>query len=252
MKQFSSIYKEKITLPIEIGSTILYGKFLNKRGIVKGFSKDKNNQPLVQLEGGKEIPLLKLRIASLLPVKENYKRLFKEENTSQFHCLLLNLNNDYILRNIKLLQRKIKPEDIYNDELGNFGLESTPHITLLYGLKNESDYEELQNYFKTKPQIKFTIGEISLFEVDSKPYDVLKFEVNSSDLVKYNSYIRNNFDCEITFPDYKPHITITYVKKGTGKNYLRFESDLTDEVFREEDLIYSLADDRKLKIDLER
>lgn len=72
-------FREKITLPIEVGSTILFGKFLNKKGIVKGFSKDKNNQPLVQLEGGKEIPLLKLRIASLLPVKENYKRLFKEE-----------------------------------------------------------------------------------------------------------------------------------------------------------------------------
>lgn len=72
-------FKEKITLPIEVGSEIRYGKFLNKLGIVKGFSKDKNNQPLVQLEGGKEIPLLKFRIANLMP--ETYQRLFKEEES---------------------------------------------------------------------------------------------------------------------------------------------------------------------------
>lgn len=250
MKEFISVYKEKVTLPIEVGEEILHGKFKNKKAIVKSFGKDKNGQPTIISSTGKEIPMLKIRIPKLMQTNESYKRLFKESYS--LHCLLLNLNNDYILRNIKTLQRKIKPDDIYNDESNNFGLESTPHITLLYGLKNESDYEELQNYFKTKPQIKFTIGEISLFENDNKPYDVLKFEVSSTDLVKYNSYVRNNFDCEITFPDYKPHITIAYVKKGTGKNYLRFESDLTDEVFREEDLIYSLADDRKLKIDLER
>lgn len=240
-------FKEKITLPIEVGSEIRYGKFLNKLGIVKGFSKDKNNQPLVQLEGGKEIPLLKLRIASLLPVKESYKRLFKEKH--DYHCLLLPINDDYVKANIKLLQRKIKPEDIYNDDSNKFGLELSPHVTILYGLKNEKDYSELVKYFKNKPEIKFTIGEISLFE-NNESYDVLKFNIISSDLVKYNSYVKENFDCDITFPNYQPHLTIAYVKKGSGKKYLNLDSDLVDEVFRESDLQFSLADGKKLKIEL--
>lgn len=241
-------FKEKITLPIEIGSTILYGKFLNKRGIVKGFSKDKNNQPLVQLEGGKEIPLLKLRIASLLPVKESYKRLFQENY--DYHCLLLPINDDYAKSNIKLLQRKIKKEDVYNDETNNFGLELNPHVTILYGLKNENDYEPLKQYFKNKPEVKVSIGEISLFENDDKPYDVLKFNIISPDLVKYNSYVKENFDCDITFPNYQPHLTIAYVNKGQGKKYLNLDSDLVDEVFRESDLEFNLANGKKLKIEL--
>ena len=117
-------------------------------------------------------------------------------------------------------------------------------------MKNEKDYSELVKYFKNKPEIKFTIGEISLFENDDKPYDVLKFNIISSDLVKYNSYVKENFDCDITFPNYQPHLTIAYVKKGQGKKYLNFDSDLTDEVFRESDLQFSLTDGKKLKIEL--
>lgn len=177
-----------------------------------------------------------------------YKRLFQEDY--DYHCLLLPINDDYAKSNIKLLQRKIKPEDVYNDETNNFGLELSPHVTILYGLKNEKDYSELVKYFKNKPEIKFTIGEISLFENDDKPYDVLKFNIISSDLVKYNSYVKENFDCDITFPNYQPHLTIAYTKKGQGKKYLNFDSDLTDEVFRESDLQFSLTDGKKLKIEL--
>lgn len=242
---------EKITLPISINSVILYGKFLNKKAIVKSFGKNDKGQPTIITDKGKEIPLLKVRLPNLIPKEKEeqktYKKLFKEEY--DFHCLMLKLNNDFVLRNIRLFQSKIKPEDIYNDKSNNFGLELKPHITIIYGLKNEDDYDDLQNYFRSKPEVKFTIGEVSLFENEN--YDVLVLDVISNDLIKYNSYVKDNFDCEITFDTYKPHITIAYLKKGLGKKYLNFESDLTDEIFREEDIIYSLADGRKLQIELE-
>lgn len=245
MKEY---FKEKVTLPIEIGSTILFGKFKNKKAVVKSFGKDKNNQPVIISDTGKEIPLLKIRIPSLMP--ETYQRLFKE--SYDYHCLLLPITSDYVKSNIKFLQRKIKLEDIFNDDSNEYGLELSPHITVLYGLKNEDDYGKLKDYFKNKPQIKFTIGEISLFESPDKPYDVLKFEIISNDLVKYNSYVRENFDCDITFPDYKPHMTIAYLVKGKGKNYLKFDSDLTEETFRENHLEFCFANGNKSRIQLGR
>lgn len=66
MKRYKRKYFEDYNLPINIGSEILYGKFLNKRGIVKSFGKTDKNQPTVILEDGKEIPMLKIRIANLI------------------------------------------------------------------------------------------------------------------------------------------------------------------------------------------
>lgn len=141
-------------------------------------------------------------------------------------------------------------EEKFYESVRKNSFELNLHITILYGLKNEKDYYELVKYFKNKPEVKFTISEISLFESDNKPYDVLKFTIISPDLVKYNSYVKENFDCNVTFPNYQPHLTIAYVNKGQGKKYLNLDSDLIDEVFRESDLQFSLLDGEKLKIKL--
>jgi len=53
---------------IEVGDKILSGKFKNKKCVVKGFSKDKNNQPILKTDKGK-IPLFKPRIVKLM---DNY------------------------------------------------------------------------------------------------------------------------------------------------------------------------------------
>ena len=51
-----------IKVPIEIGDTLMGGKFKNKKVIVKEISKDDNNQITIN---GK--PLLKFRINKTLP-----------------------------------------------------------------------------------------------------------------------------------------------------------------------------------------
>jgi hypothetical protein len=53
----------------KIGSEILVGKFKNKKAIVKGFGKDKNNQPTIITDKG-EFSLYKFRIAKLMPKKK--------------------------------------------------------------------------------------------------------------------------------------------------------------------------------------
>ena len=54
-----------ITVPLEIGDTIMVGRFKNKKVVVKGFGKDKNGQPTVKTDGG-EYSLLKFRIKKLM------------------------------------------------------------------------------------------------------------------------------------------------------------------------------------------
>jgi hypothetical protein len=52
-------------VPVEIGDTILIGKFKNRKAIVKGFGSGKLNQPVVLTDKG-EIPLFKFRIPKLI------------------------------------------------------------------------------------------------------------------------------------------------------------------------------------------
>ena len=155
-------FKEKITLPIEVGSEIRYGKFLNKLGIVKGFSKDKNNQPLIQLEGGKEIPLLKLRIASLLPVKESYKRLFKEEKqvgvlyhfTNSVYNILGILKEGFKADKdtIEFLQNATKTfnlnYDPYDNDLNSYSFTRDSNLDFFGKIRISLDGTKLSNTFK--------------------------------------------------------------------------------------------------------
>lgn len=50
---------------IEVGDTILVGKFKNRKAEVKGFKTDKNNHPVLKTDKGDQ-PLYKPRITKLL------------------------------------------------------------------------------------------------------------------------------------------------------------------------------------------
>jgi hypothetical protein len=52
-------------VPVEIGDTILIGKFKNRKAIVKGFGLGKLNQPVVLTDKG-EIMMFKFRIPKLI------------------------------------------------------------------------------------------------------------------------------------------------------------------------------------------
>lgn len=57
---------EKLNPPsIDVGNLVFLGKFKNKKATVTGFSKDKNNQPVLKTSKG-ETSLFKPRIAKLM------------------------------------------------------------------------------------------------------------------------------------------------------------------------------------------
>lgn len=60
---------------LKIGDEILGGKFRNKLYIIKSFSKDDNNQPVIVTKSGKTVKMFSFRIKKLMPVKENSIKL---------------------------------------------------------------------------------------------------------------------------------------------------------------------------------
>ena len=48
---------------------------------------------------------------------------------------------------------------------------------------------------------------------------MLKIYIVSPELTRLNKIITNNTENTTTFPNYEPHCTIAYMKKGTGSKY---------------------------------
>jgi 2'-5' RNA ligase len=96
------------------------------------------------------------------------------------------------------------------------GREDTVHCTLLYGLVDQ-DPEPVQELLEGEGTIKATLGKVSMFEQDD--YDVVKIDIKSDDLHRLHKKLSDNLENENSFPEYKPHVTISYVKQGSGETY---------------------------------
>jgi 2'-5' RNA ligase len=51
-------------------------------------------------------------------------------------------------------------------------------------------------------------------------YDVVKIDVESQALRDLNAAISQAFEVTDTYPEYHPHVTIAYVKKGMGRAHI--------------------------------
>lgn len=112
--------------------------------------------------------------------------------------------------------------DSIDPEWSDGALETEPHVTVLYGL-TKHEAAPVAKVIKDHGPITITLGKLSVFENDQ--YDVLKVDVESPELRALNAKL-SKLPHESSFPDYKPHMTIAYLKKGEGKKYVgdaRFE-----------------------------
>ena len=111
-------------------------------------------------------------------------------------------------------------EDLYEKQGDDsFGREEYPHITVLHGIHDDETAAEVivavmkQNM---KP-ITLRAEYIDIFE--NGEYDVVKYNLSFTDELKEYRDILCNFPNTQIFPDYKPHMTLAYVKAGRGKKY---------------------------------
>lgn len=132
----------------------------------------------------------------------------------------------------------IDKDDVYDKP--TFGIEKNPHVTILYGFHNSVKSDEVKKLIERiidiKKPIEIEITKVSYFEAKGQDYDVVKFDITSPILHKLNKALKE-LPHTSSFPDYHPHMTISYVKKGTAKKY---EQKLKKTVkLRSNEIVYS-------------
>ncbi|MDQ3920211.1 MAG: 2'-5' RNA ligase family protein, partial [Acidobacteriota bacterium] len=151
---------------------------------------------------------------------------------------------------VKRAAAKIPDSDLYTAESG-YGREDHPHVTVKYGL-HTNDAANLREALKDQPPVPVTLGKTSLFEGKGEtPYDVVKVDVDSPELHALNAKIAAAEEHTDTHPEYKPHVTLAYVKKGLGAKYDgRSVDGVTGRTVKLDSLTFSDRDGKAVEIPL--
>ncbi len=138
----------------------------------------------------------------------------------------------------------IDDKDLYlgeKDESG-FGKETEPHTTILYGIHADVPDEDVEKLIEKIKTPKIKLEKVSSFK--NEKFDVLKYDVESADLHKLNKEFKT-LPHTSTFPEYHPHITIAYLKKGTADKYIKLLNDKDAINIEPEKIVYSKVDGSK-------
>lgn len=139
-------------------------------------------------------------------------------NNRKYGCIMVG----YAIEKYKwkrMVMSIINPDDVFNDETCDYGLELEPHVTALYGiLDDECTIDDVKSCLAPVDKMIALVTGIGFFECPN--YDVVKFEIHSPALVELNARLVSNLPYSNDYPDYVPHMTIAYVKKGTASKYV--------------------------------
>lgn len=135
-----------------------------------------------------------------------------EENTNT-GCLMLSvpMMKQVVERMHDDLERILIGHGYRRDE--DFEFDKYIHITVAFGINVNTDINLIKEIVRNKPSY-FQLTELSLFE--NYKFDIIKFDVMSSDLRILNHIIKSKMDVKSTFNEYHPHLTVAYVPKGMG------------------------------------
>ena len=176
------------------------------------------------------------KISELITEAKNHKH--------NHGCMMLFLE----VKNIEQLFEEIDEKDIFTkkDDDG-YGIEKDTHVTIKFGFTDKVSDHEIMNICRDKKFDDVQLSEISLFE--NEEFDVLKIDVQSETLTKLNKQL-SKFPNEDKYPDYHPHSTIAYIKKGLGIKYVDKFKNKKITLEKAVKLVYSNIDDTKLILDL--
>lgn len=176
--------------------------------------------------------------------KESTEDVAKPEGPKHdYSSAQVSLSKEDAVRIRSAAKRLIASDDVDPTE----GLEKNPHITVKFGL-HTSDSAALANVLKGESHITATVGGIEIFKNDE--HDVVVLRVKSDDLHRLNKKIADNLEHTDTHPEYKPHVTLGYVKKGRGDKYADAKTWLEGKTLTFKAVEFSDKDENVTLIDL--
>lgn len=138
----------------------------------------------------------------------------------------------------------INPDDVYESENPDFGISQNPHVTILYGLYSFVSPEDVEKVIKPFHLPEIYLGAVGIFN-EHPDFEVVKINVISEDLTKMNLALCGLPHEEIF--SYNPHVTISYVKKGTAIKYKGIKLEVES---NNSDIIYSTTSGQKILMKL--
>lgn len=177
-------------------------------------------------------------------IKKFKEFLLEKIGSYEYGCVMIDLP----LNKWDKIVQTISPEDVYTEsDNDSYGIQKNPHLTLLYGLHDNVTLEDVKSVFDLLQEgINIEIDGIGIFE--NKDYDVVKFNVKPSSTLQSLHNELSKLPNSNEYPDYKPHITICYVKKGTGKKYIR--NDYRHSINGIKKICYSLSNGEKFYFEI--
>jgi uncharacterized protein YukE len=143
-----------------------------------------------------------------------YKSFMKDMLKESFKdCVMADVSTETEILNFI---NSIPDELLYTEESG-YGREDWPHVTILYGLE-DGNIENVKKIVDTIQPFQILLKTITKFDTNEK-YDVLKIDVSSKMLNYLNSQIKQ-LPNQNQFPNYHAHLTLAYLKKGAGGEYV--------------------------------
>lgn len=177
-------------------------------------------------------------------------KLIKLSSKHDFSCILYRFNKD-IKKQIQDMIKAIVNDDIIYKR-GDHGIEKDTHITIKWGIPFD-ETEELKEFLNNKKPFEIELGEISLFDNsknDDINYDVLKIEVKSQQIHSLHKSISSNFEDEEPKRDYKPHLTLCYLKKGKCPEEILGKNRMTGTKIKVNNVLFIDKDGKETKINL--
>lgn len=174
---------------------------------------------------------------------KKYIQFIKESTSYDYGCVMVEVP----VSNWNEITSIVNKDDLYEVEGENYGIQDNPHLTLLYGLKSNITKEQVEQVLQKAidgDKIIIEIENIGLFENDN--FDVVKFNIKKTEQLQKLFDSLSELPNENTFPDYNPHMTIAYVKKGLGKKYTKTYSHKVSS----NDICYSMANGEKIYFEI--
>lgn len=130
---------------------------------------------------------------------------------------------------------------IPDENLTDDGRETQGHITLLYGIHPGQQLLVEKLVQDVGFACAYQLGEISLFDTN-EDFDVVKIEILSEDLHELRKRLIDKIENTQTHPEYNPHITIAYVKKGSANKIVGKDNPFTTLTDEAREVEYSSED----------